>query len=322
MDRSPLAVSVVVPTHDRAVKLDRLLQALCAQTIDPGRFEVIVVDDASTDDTPRVLARWSAAARLPLRVIRQSRNAGPAAARNVGWKAARAGFVAFTDDDCQPEVGWLEAGLANFDERTGLVMGRTRADPSSPFLDLPFARSVILDEESPGYPTCNIFYRRSVLDESGGFDETFRLPCGEDMDLAWRVKKAGHDSVFSAAAVVVHDVDPPDFRRFLYDRYRWSEHVHVLSRHPDLRRFYYRRWFFRRSHVHALVTVIALPAALGISWILLLGLALVWFERLRGSDANLPPDERARVLFGRFVGDLWELTTFAAASLRYRTLLL
>ncbi len=322
MDDPSPTVSVVVPTHGRAAKLGRLLQALAAQTLGRERFEVLVVDDASPDETPRVLAEWASSGRLALRVFRQERNRGPAAARNVGWRAASASLVAFTDDDCEPEPAWLEAGLAKMTGDVALVMGRTRADPTSPFLDRPFARSVVLEDENPGYPTCNVFYRRTVLVAADGFDETFRLPCGEDMDLAWRVKKAGHASAFAADAVVVHEVDPPDFGRFLRDRYRWSEHVHVLQRHPDLRRFYYRRWFFRRSHVHALATVLTVLVAAATNWLLLGWLPLLWFERLRGSDARPAAAGRARVLAGRVVGDLWELAAFTAASLRYRTLLL
>src|SRR4051812_19853042 len=104
------AASVVVATHNRAELLARLTDALRAQS-DVDAFEVIVVDDGSADATPDVLRRiersWPA-----LRTIRLDENRGPATARNAGWRAATAPIVAFTDDDCVPQAGWL-AGLVD-----------------------------------------------------------------------------------------------------------------------------------------------------------------------------------------------------------------
>ena len=98
-------VSVVVPTHNRPAGLAKLVAALQGQDLAPARFEVIVVDDGS--EPP---ARVDAGG-LALRVVRHERPRGPAAARNSGWRAARAPLVAFVDDDCAPVAGWLGALL-------------------------------------------------------------------------------------------------------------------------------------------------------------------------------------------------------------------
>ena len=91
---SPL-VSVVVATHNRAARLAALLESLQQQTLED--FEVVVCDDASSDDTQDVLARpW----QLDLRHVRRDVAGGPAKARNAGWRAARGRLIAFTDDDC------------------------------------------------------------------------------------------------------------------------------------------------------------------------------------------------------------------------------
>jgi glycosyltransferase involved in cell wall biosynthesis len=97
-------VSVVVATRDRARRLDALLSSLCSQTLPADDFEVIVVDDGSRDATQEVLARHASAGGLQLSSVRHAESQGAAAARNAGWRRARAPLIAFTDDDCTPSI--------------------------------------------------------------------------------------------------------------------------------------------------------------------------------------------------------------------------
>src|SRR5207244_4750581 len=101
-DRSPAVttptVSVVVATHTRAHLLPRLMAALEAQ-VDAGPFEAVVVDDGSTDGTWTELQRLARTASVPVEAARHATRAGPAAARNAGWRRARGPVVAFADDD-------------------------------------------------------------------------------------------------------------------------------------------------------------------------------------------------------------------------------
>ena len=106
-------IAAVICTHNRCAWLPDALGSLAAQSLPAGRFEVIVVDDGSTDATPAVVAEFSS--RLPLRVITQP-NRGLAAARNAGWRAARAPLVAYLDDDARAAPDWLERILAAFAE--------------------------------------------------------------------------------------------------------------------------------------------------------------------------------------------------------------
>src|SRR2546430_13920788 len=107
MTESP-AASVVVATHQRAHLLPRLIKALEDQEAAPA-FEVIVVDDSSTDGTWDVLVGLASSSTVRLRPLQTLRNSGPAAARNLGWRSAAGRVVAFTDDDCVPRPGWLAA---------------------------------------------------------------------------------------------------------------------------------------------------------------------------------------------------------------------
>jgi GT2 family glycosyltransferase len=246
-------VSVVVATRDRRDRLAGLLDGLRRQTLAPGRFEVIVVDDGSADDTPELLAAETQRGVLDLRVIRLDRSAGPAAARNRGWRVARAAVVAFTDDDCVPDPGWLEAGLGACEEEPGaIVQGPTipsaeeweRLGP----LARPFTHTVEVREPDPHLQTCNVFYPRAVLEREDGFDEeVFGRIEGEDADLAWRAIGAGTPTRFAPDARVVHgriEVGPiGKLRRSA----RWDLKVYAI--HRGLRRAWFvRRVFWLGSH--------------------------------------------------------------------------
>ena len=141
------AIAVVAATHDRSGRLAALLDALRAQTIGTERFEVVIVDDASSDDTRELLADAVQRGDLALTVLRHDSPRGPAAARNAGWRTASAPIVAFTDDDCRPSPGWLEAGLramAATANGTGeaIVQGLTEPDPREADRLGPFSRSL------------------------------------------------------------------------------------------------------------------------------------------------------------------------------------
>src|SRR6185295_16908828 len=109
-------VSVIIPTRNRSGMLREALLALAEQTLAASAFEVIVVDNCSTDGTPQMMP--ALAAELPYRVIYHvmPSNRGPARSRNTAAKMARAPILAFTDDDCRPDRHWLEASLAPFQD--------------------------------------------------------------------------------------------------------------------------------------------------------------------------------------------------------------
>src|SRR5947209_2610430 len=205
----PPLVSVVVPTHDRPVRLEHLLASLRCQTLGPDAFEVIVVDDGSGTDTQAALARAGSQTGLRLRTVRQATSRGPAAGRNRGWAMASAALVAFIDDDCVALPGWLEAGLrASRDAPGAIIQGQTQPDPRELGQRGLLAHTVAVDSLGPQYQACNIFYPRALLETLGGFDEAYdRRSAGEDTDLAWRAIELGHRTVFAPDALVHHAVE-------------------------------------------------------------------------------------------------------------------
>ena len=203
-----LAVSVVVPVHDGEATLADCLRALAGQSLDRSRYDVIVVDDGSTDSSAAIAERFGA------RLLSQD-NRGPGAARNTGWREARAPWVAFTDADCIPSRGWL-ARLLSAVERPGRdepalgAAGRTVGSPStSAVARLPDligsldAERHLAHPRFPFAPSGNVLYRRDALAAADGFDPRYRSY--EACDLHTRLRRLDRGPfVFEPRALVLH----------------------------------------------------------------------------------------------------------------------
>jgi GT2 family glycosyltransferase len=233
------AVSVIVCSRDRSQHLRRALPSILA-SLRPGD-EVVLVDSASRTDDAVALAQ-----EFGIRHVRLTAP-GLARARNAGVAASRSPLVAFTDDDCHPDDGWLAAATRAFDEReVGLVTGRVRSNrpraESNSTLDLPDRRVIdgVRDPEGLGHGA-NMVFRREALESIGSFDE--RLGAGtpmrsaEDVDAFFRVLEAGWTLVYEPDASVLHD----QWRegeslglRYGYGLGSGAFWAKVLARHPRL----------------------------------------------------------------------------------------
>jgi GT2 family glycosyltransferase len=316
-------VSVCVPTYRRPGPLAEALDALLALDPPDGGYEVVVVDDGSPveDGVGAVLEAAAAGAPVPLRWERLPANAGPAAARNAAWRVAAGEWLAFTDDDCRPARDWLVRLLDRADAAgADVVQGRTRPDPDKAhLLAEPWARSMVVDEQNEYFQTCNILYRRALVADLGGFDERFRA-IGDDTDLGWRALAAGARVVFAGDAVVDHDVVVKDFAADLRSRRRWVDTIRVLTKHPDARRLAWKPYIYRRSHVPLLGLLLVSPV------IVTRRGRQVWFglvAALAACDAaRAGSPQAAAVAVQRRIADAYEIALLAAASARYRVLLL
>ena len=236
------SISVIVPTHDRAAFLPELMASLEAQTLDPADFEVVVVDDASTDDTWEVLGRLASSTPLRMLAARADANRGPAAARNLAASLARTPAFAFTDDDCLPTPGWLNAIALGLRE-TDVVQGRTLPRPSEQAGAGPWARTVWITAATQLYETCNIGWRREAFDRLGGFaagrpdaPPGTRGHFGEDAELGWRLIADGGTAAYRPGALVHHRIHPGTFADWLAERRRLRLFPDLLRRAPGMRR--------------------------------------------------------------------------------------
>jgi glycosyltransferase involved in cell wall biosynthesis len=258
---APFEITVVVATHNRADRLQTLLGALAAQSLDTARFEVVVVDDGSRDATPAVLATAASAGDLNLRVLTQPEAGGPASARNRGWRAATAPVVAFTDDDCRPTDRWLETLLTTQGGRDDyVVQGRTEPDPREREDLGPFAKTLLIEGPSPHFETCNIAYPVKILEAVNGFDEGYPAPAGEDSDLGWRATDAGATRVFAPDALVYHAVFPLGPMKTLRGALIATHDVRSYKLNAALRQLLVGGVFYKRAHA------LLLEAALG-AWL-------------------------------------------------------
>ncbi|TML82570.1 MAG: glycosyltransferase [Actinobacteria bacterium] len=318
-------VSVVVPSHERPLRLLWLLNALEEQTIPPDRWELIVVHDSRSEDTVSLLREHPLAKRVSLRERRLPPGSGPAPRqRNVGWRMASGPCVAFTDDDCRPEPDWLEALLAASRANPGaIVQGATRADPfEADVLAAPHHRTIVVDPPGPFGQTCNILYPREVLEQMGGFDELL-ASSGEDADLLWRARAAGAAHVGARDAVVNHAVESFTAVGMARLSWKWRDLPAVVGRHEELRRRFPLGGRLWRARHGWLLLAIGGMAAMGRRP----GAALLAAPYLRTLLDPVHPYPRSQLrraleLPGHAAVDAAELAALAAGSVRHKSLFL
>lgn len=256
-----IKISVIIPTYNRKDLLKKCLLTLLAQTYPKEKFEIIIVDDGSTDTTEsfiKKLQKWSPTASKPwrpairnsvgrnpapsrrtsglvrgknpnLRFLKQSHD-GVVKARNLGIKNARGEIIAFTDDDCLAKEKWLEEIDKAFNKNPKAlgIEGKTLTYPTKV---TPFTAQIV-NTQGGGYQTCNIAYKKEVLKKLGGLDEKFLSPHCDDVDLALRVLKYGPIR-FEPKAIVIHPPIKTTFKRELARVHRTPAEFYLFLRHPD-----------------------------------------------------------------------------------------
>lgn len=231
--------SIIVPTYNRSKCLINALSHLIKQTVPKDNYEIIVVDDGSTDDTESQIAKYKiqntrlrrgfgGQAKPEIRYFKIE-NGGPAKARNFGIKEARGEIIFFTDDDCIVLPDWMETLLDGHNRYPGVAgVGGWQIPPKeklernvvakfiyyvsffydsriSPFL---LSHEIISNDpmvcfETFAYNTANMSYRRDILEKMGGFREEFRWPGYEDNDLALRILH-GNNKILYLPTHVIH----------------------------------------------------------------------------------------------------------------------
>ncbi len=199
-------VTVIVPTHRRTATLAVLLEHLALQGYPHDRLDVIVVGDGTEEERDIIERAKSVEGMPPVRLLQPGEDpfGGRSASlkRNTGARAAQGEVLAFTDDDCLPSSGWVSAAVPHFrDEEVGGVEGRTMPKPVEK-QTIHYRQTLHLGLAG-GFPTCNMFYRRSVFEEVGGFDPA--LPFyKEDSDLGFSVLERGYLIPHEPEALVEH----------------------------------------------------------------------------------------------------------------------
>jgi lipopolysaccharide/colanic/teichoic acid biosynthesis glycosyltransferase/glycosyltransferase involved in cell wall biosynthesis len=228
-------VSVVVPAYNAAGTIDLCLDALADQTFPREDYEIIVVDDGSTDDT-----RARVGAHAGVQLVTQD-HAGPAAARNLGAQRAMGDILLFTDADCAPARDWIERMCAAFDDKgtvgvKGAYVTRQQ-EIVARFAQLEYEAKYdrmaqhrfidFIDTYAAGY-------RRDVFLANGGFDPIFPHASVEDQEFSFRLARQGLKMVFIQDALVYHLSHPGSVLTYWRRKFRigyWK--VLVTRRYPD-----------------------------------------------------------------------------------------
>lgn len=318
-------LSVVVPSHDRPLRLRWLLNALQDQTLPTDRWEVVVAHDSSGPETEALLREHPLATAGILRhVTLAPGSAPPGANRNAGWRAARSETVVFTDDDCRPPSDWLEQAARAAREHPGaIVQGVTIPDPHEASIrHAPHTHSQwIVRPPTPWAQTCNIIYPRGWLERMGGFDESAFV--GEDTDLNLRAQKAGAEYLGDLELLTYHAVDELSLWRRVRGLWRWKGLPWLVKRHPNLRASFPMWMFWKRTHVWLPFAV--LGVLLGRRNLLYLMLAIPYVVHTAPNHGGGAPRPRYRSLMevpSRIVVDATEFAACARGSIKERTLFL
>jgi GT2 family glycosyltransferase/radical SAM superfamily enzyme YgiQ (UPF0313 family)/tetratricopeptide (TPR) repeat protein len=242
-------VSVIIPTYNRRDILRKTLLALSSQTVTPDLFEVIVVDDGSSDDTMTMLQKWEAP--FQLRVFSQS-HGGPNVARNFGLQQAKSWIVLYTGDDMVPGPSFLEGHLKFHKQHEDIrqaMLGLIEWSPeltvtplmhfiTSPEGGQQFAFHRVKDGMADffNFYTGNISLKREFLcQEPGPFDTDFTYPAYDDTELAYRLTRRGMKLHYKPQAVTYHHHHMTS-KGFAYRQRNAGRMAHTLVRkHPELR---------------------------------------------------------------------------------------
>lgn len=198
---SSVRASVIIPSYNDSDKLIRCLEALDCQTI-RSSLEIVVSLDGGNPLPPRVQEKAD--------LIVEGSHSGPASARNRGWRASSGEYILFTDSDCVPAADWAEKLLSVLEEGADGVKG---AYSSGGSLIIQRLAQIELEEryrllskhgDIDLVDTYSAAFRREALERVAGFDESFKVPDHEDVDLSYRMKAVGMNLMFEPDALVAH----------------------------------------------------------------------------------------------------------------------
>jgi len=200
-------VSVIVPFHNAQEYLGKLILSLINQNYPHDSFEIILIDDGSTDNSSSLIKEiinntTTLKDEYNIRLLSLKKKSGPAVARNQGILMAKGEIIAFTDADCVADSNWLKFLVIAFLNRKeiGGVYGKIVTDNRTRIFPLEVV------PVGHKYVTCNIAFRKEALLTVGLFDEKFKSPFREDTDLALRAIKSGFQIAYEPKAIIYHPI--------------------------------------------------------------------------------------------------------------------
>lgn len=234
-----MRATIQLCTYNRAALLERVLEACFDQTVPDDSYEVVVVDDGSSDATPAVLEQARIRATCRFTIVRQA-NAGLAAARNAGIARASGEQIIFIDDDVLALPNFVEEHLRSHDAAPGAIV-RGGAIEVQVLEDLPPPVWTLLNYSGNYFWTTNVSVPLETIRAIGGFDESFSEYGWEDIDVGLRLRARRIKAVFNPRALVYHVKPPPARdgvdRMVRQARAQARTAVQLVRRHPNWRAY-------------------------------------------------------------------------------------
>lgn len=227
--------SVVIPMYNAERTILETLQALERQRVEG--FDVIVVDDGSTDSSAGVVAGFKRHSRLPVTLV-QREPRGPAAARNVGARQAQGDVIVFLDSDCIPAANWLKEMTRPLGHGVVACNCGYRVKNANSlvarYVDCEIARrhERLIGRDINTIGSYSAAFLRSTFLDAGGFDSEYTAPNAEDFDLGYRIRRNGGKLAFTARTYVYH-YHPDSVRKYLkqqFTRGYWRVKMYLDNR--------------------------------------------------------------------------------------------
>lgn len=244
-------ISVIIPTHNRKEILVKLLKALFHQSVPKEHYEIVVVDDGSTDGTETFIQSTLQSSPVEIRYFSQS-NKGPAAARNLGIRQAKGDIVVIIGDDISVTSTFIEEHEKSHSNHTDMLIGILGYITWSPELTVtPFMhwlenggpqfsyyqieqRTDVTDDIVCYFYTSNISFKKKLFENYGFFDEEFPYAAFEDTELGFRLRKAGLRLLYNKKAIAYH-YHPMTLESVSRRMQKVGESMHILFRkQPDI----------------------------------------------------------------------------------------
>lgn len=228
-------VSVIIPVYNSEKTISACIDSLLVQNF-PKKFEIIVVNDTSTDSTEKKIYSFGE----KIVYLKNEKNKGPAFSRNLGAKKSKGEILCFIDADCVAEKNWLKEMIEPFNDKSvAAVQGAYRTVQKS--LVARFAQEEIeqryeklrSSKKIDWVGSYSAAYRKDLFMREKGFDESFPIASGEDPDLSFRIAKKGYKIIFNENAIVYH-IHPDTLSKYLKTKFfRAYYRVLLYKKHPD-----------------------------------------------------------------------------------------
>lgn len=279
-----ISISVIIPIYNTEKTIVQTLKGLKNQR--KKDFEVVIVDDGSTDNSSKLVTKFEKQSGLAINLIHQ-KNSGPAKARNLGVKHSEGNIVIFLDSDCIPPKNWIEEMVKPLNKKVvGCNCGyevKNKESLIARYINYEIAKrhKKLIGRSVDTIGTYSTSLIKSVFNEVGGFDTKYRAASGEDFDLAFNIRRKGYNLVFTGKTFVYH-YHPDSLRKYLkqqFGRGYWRARIYLGNKDKILKGDSYTGHEAQIQFILSVFALLSIPLAM-ISSLFLLSFIILLFSNM------------------------------------------